>query len=76
MLDNVGVTQEELNEALKAGVAQQREEDVYEDAYTNGPPQQQQQAYQQQSPNREVSIRQTRFRDWTSRYFIILKKKK
>lgn len=63
MLDNVGVTQEELNEALKAGVAQQREEDVYEDAYTNGPPQQQQQAYQQQSPNREVSIRQTRFRD-------------
>lgn len=58
MLDNVGVTQEELNEALKGGVAQQREEDVYEDAYPNGPSQQQQQqqAYQQQSPNREVSI--------------------
>lgn len=59
MLDNVGVTQEELNEALKGGVAQQREEDVYEDAYPNGPSQQQQQAYQQQSPNREVSISRT-----------------
>lgn len=57
MLDNVGVTQEELNEALKGGVPQPREEDVYEDAYSNGPSQQQkQQAYQQQSPNREVSI--------------------
>lgn len=49
MLDNVSVSQEEVNEALKGGVAQQREEEVYEDAYTNGPSQ------QQQSPNREVS---------------------
>lgn len=56
ILDNVGVTQEELNEALKAGPPQQREEEVYEDAYANGPTQQQ--AYQQQSPNREVSISQ------------------
>lgn len=60
MLDNVGVTQEELNDALKGGVAQQREDEVYEDAYSNGPSQQQQQkAYQHQSPNREVSIQRT-----------------
>lgn len=59
MLDNVNVTQEELNDALKGGVPPQRDEEVYDDAYSNGPaqqPQQPPQAYHQQSPNRDVSI--------------------
>lgn len=65
MLDNVSVTPEELAEALKGGGAVQREEDQYEDAYSNGPSQQQQQyqqqqqqqqQYRQQSPGREVCI--------------------
>lgn len=73
ILDNVGVTQEELNDALKAGAAQQRQEDVYEDAYSNGPSQQQQQqAYQQQSPNREVSIYRTPPRPNHHRFHLLI----
>ncbi|XP_031620335.1 cilia- and flagella-associated protein 410 isoform X2 [Contarinia nasturtii] len=61
MLDNVGVTSEELADAMKGGHAVQSQEEVYEDAYSNGPTQQQapqqqqQQQYRQQSPVREKS---------------------
>lgn len=68
MLDNVGVTSEELADAMKGGHAAQSQEEVYEDAYSNGAAQQQaqqqsqyqqqqqqqQQQYRQQSPVREV----------------------
>lgn len=67
MLDNVSVTPEELADAMKGGHATQSQEEIYEDAYTNGPSQQQtqqqqsqqpqqQQQYRQSSPIREVSI--------------------
>lgn len=65
MLDNVSVTQEELSDAMKGGQAVQSQEEIYEDAYSNGggqqqPPQQQpqqpQQQYRQQSPIREVGF--------------------
>lgn len=66
MLDNVSVTSEELAEAMKGGQAIQSQEEIYEDAYSNGggqqahqqqqPPPQQQQQYRQQSPIREVSF--------------------
>lgn len=46
-LDNVEVTQEEVQDALK-GAGQVQNEEVYEDAYTNGAPEQQQ--YQQPPP--------------------------
>lgn len=67
MLDNVSVTPEELSDAMKGGHAVQNQEEVYEDAYSNGggqqqaqqqqqqQSQQQQQQYRQQSPVREVS---------------------
>ena len=61
MLDNVSVTQEELSDAVKVGHAVQSQEEVYEDAYSNGSGQQQQQQpqqqqqFRQQSPVREVS---------------------
>lgn len=66
MLDNVSVTPEELSDAMKGGHAVQSQEEVYEDAYSNGGGQQQaqqqqqqqqnQQQYRQQSPIREVSV--------------------
>ncbi|XP_055322446.1 uncharacterized protein F09G8.5 isoform X2 [Sitodiplosis mosellana] len=63
MLDNVSVTPEELSDAMKVGHAVQSQEEVYEDAYSNGAgqqqaqqqqlQQQQQQPFRQQSPVRE-----------------------
>lgn len=48
-LDNIEVTPEEVSEAI-SGASLQREEDVYEDAYTNNQQQQQQQQHQVQQP--------------------------
>lgn len=47
MLDNVGVTSEELADAMKGLHTIQRDEEMYEDAYSNGSGQhhQQQQVY-------------------------------
>lgn len=55
-LDNVGVTAEELADAMKGGNAVQSQEEIYEDAYSNGsgqPPQTQQQPYEQQSQQQQ-----------------------
>lgn len=56
-LDNVEVTPEEVQDALKGGGQVQREEEVYEDAYTNGPAQEQQN-YQQQPPPQQTQQQQ------------------
>lgn len=62
MLDNVSVTPEELADAMKAGNAAQSQEEIYEDAYSNGPSQQQtqQQQYQQQPPQQQQQQQQFR----------------
>lgn len=71
MLDNVSVTPEELADAMKGAHLAQSQEEIYEDAYSNGPSQQQAQPqqlpphhqqqpppqqYRHQSPVREVSL--------------------
>lgn len=62
MLDNVSVTPEELADAMKGAHLAQSQEEIYEDAYSNGPSQQQaqqqpqqqqQQQYQQQTPHHQ-----------------------
>lgn len=60
MLDNVCVTAEELADAMKGGHAVQSQEDVYEDAYSNGPSQQQAQQQQQQSQYHQQQQQQYR----------------
>lgn len=62
MLDNVSVTPEELADAMKGGNAAQSQEEIYEDAYSNGPSQQQtqQQQYQQQPPQPQQQQQQFR----------------
>lgn len=64
MLDNVSVTPEELADAMKGGNAAQSQEEIYEDAYSNGPSQQQtqQQQYQQQPPPPQQQQQQQQYR--------------
>lgn len=71
MLDNVSVTAEELADAMKGAHLAQSQEEIYEDAYTNGPSQQQaqqqpqqqqqqQQQYHQQTPHHQQQQQQYR----------------
>lgn len=60
-LDNVDVTPEEVAEALRGGGVAHREEEAYEDAYSNGTAAQQsqnQQSQQQQQPQQQQQQQQ------------------
>lgn len=69
-LDNVEVTPEEVQEALKGGGQVQRDEEVYEDAYANSQ-QVQPQAHHQQAPppQQQQQPPQQQYRDEVRRSF-------
>lgn len=68
MLDNVSVTPEELADAMKGAHLAQSQEEIYDEAYSNGPsqqqaqqqPPQQQQQYHQQTPHHQQQQQQYR----------------